>query len=326
MKKFLVLLFATMFLAACSCGEVERFVPPEDEHIFVAAEDEYADEPFREAAEYTWPRELYMSPNANTPHTFLFGPATSFFSSEDAYKIDELLEGEVFTEIGFHFPYDLFHSEGSFNYSFNTGGNFLFNEGGEEIGLIRVWYEGEVTERFGERLYTSEVARLEILTVAEFEEREGFIESFEVAAYILGTDFRLPTMHMEMFGEPAFAPIPEGWLVRGGVIAMFEAEDRPEVMGGRSAALVIFIEILGDADVDYIIEQSMPHMDIERRVVAGTLIYRLYRDDWADHFMWAHNGLLYSFTAPLGVNVTRHEFYGIFDEREIFDLIASMIW
>lgn len=319
LKKIFLLCAAVLllaFLAACSGGEVERFVSPEDENIFVAAEDAYADEPFREPGdEGVFAMTLYLSPNANTPETFLYGSAWPSFRS--VYKIDELLEGKLFDAAGrpFHDPQlRRMEIQDDAFYFFDTGGHYLFNEYAQEIGVIRVLYENRIP------------VGLEILTVEEFEEHEGFIESFEAAAYFLGAEFRLPTEHMEIYGEPMFAE-SHSWLNESGrLMVMFDAEDRPEAMGRRSAALIIFIEDLGGADIDYYIERFMPDKYIERPAIAGTIVRRLTRDTLSTLYMWEHNGLLYSVSPPRGVNVTGQVPYNIFSEQEIRGLIASMVW
>lgn len=317
MKKIFLLL-AVVFLVACGSGEPERFVPPEDEYIFAPVpENEYM--PVVEnLSEEAWNWLIYWSPNANTPETFFWGaPGGSMFYPEAAHIIDELLDGLLFDEMGFPFHYELFQRT-DVHYIFDPGGHYIFDADLQEIGAIRVWFEDEAP------------VRVEILTVEEFEEREGFFESVEAAADAFGAEFRLPTVHMEIYGEPLIAPIHASWWGESDrLLVIYEAEELADVIEGwrRNGVLIIYIDHF-DGDVEYIIETYMSHLNLEPHGIADTIVYRLFHEDngVVDRFIWEHNGLLYFFDTPHGFCGTYFEPIVLFTLEEIFGLIGSMVW
>ncbi|MCL1844530.1 MAG: hypothetical protein FWF77_01340 [Defluviitaleaceae bacterium] len=325
-EKFFWFCAAIFLLAGCSCGadRDELFIPPEGEHIYAGGHvgEDAVYLPRASSGGELWSMELFRNPNSNTPHDFLVGPAELEirFFYYDAPKVIALFEDELFCEMGLPFPaHTLMHRDGV-RYNFSARGQNFFDEYGREIGVITLWHEGTTP------------VRLEILTLAEVEAREGFFDSFEAAAYALGSDFRLPTEHMEMYGPPAFAAWSGGWMSDyDGLIVIYEAEDRPEIFGRRSAALIIDISPLGERDVEYYIERRLgwwisPDAEIERHEVADTVIYRLVSEDVRTPYMWAHNGLLYSLIPPGGFNITNNAFYELFTEEEFLELIGSMVW
>ncbi|MCL2357443.1 MAG: hypothetical protein FWC70_09890 [Defluviitaleaceae bacterium] len=234
MRKF-ILFVATVamifILVGCGNNEPERFIPPEGESIYVptgATGRETGHDPVGSESDdaETWWQPLYMNPDAHTPYTVLgmFASGGMFQSPDDEDRLNELLEGRLFDSTEMPFPDSLIRVEDASRrgialdsdfsfifYNFNPDEHPLFNENGEEIGVIRVRYEGDFQDAV--------LAELEILTVEEFEAQEGFFESFEEAAYVLGAEFRLPTEHMERYGDPMFSRMI--WGMRDGLLYSF---------------------------------------------------------------------------------------------------------
>ncbi|MCL2357442.1 MAG: hypothetical protein FWC70_09885 [Defluviitaleaceae bacterium] len=334
---------AAIFLfAGCGAGEPERFVPPEDESIYVStgatvretgldSTDTTGSEP---GDAETWLEMIYMSPNAHTMYSVLGVNAGSSFLSpdHDPAKLSELLEGLIFDSAGMPFSDPLIRLEdargrgavpglrrdSSNIYMFNPDEHYLFDENGREIGIIRIRHEGDPFFQH------SAPAGVEILTVEEFEAQEGFF-TFEEAAYVLGAEFRLPAEHMDAYEAPLFSGTM-WWDIRKGLIVVYELTEPTEIFTGMGT-FFIFIEPLGDYDIEYIVEMRSIYSSVEQRGVGSTAVYRLYHPEskGSDFFMWEHDGLIYSLTAPTGF-CPEEGMYDIFEEQEIFELIASMIW
>ncbi|MCL2500990.1 MAG: hypothetical protein FWE90_11765 [Defluviitaleaceae bacterium] len=257
------------------------------EYVFVPEDDpEYIQR--RDDAHYG--RLIYNSPNAVIPWRFLYDDRYFYDEPENAAAINGMLSGKVFLADGSPFPYDLL-VHGTFTlpavnpewadygpfifegYHIDSRGHLLYNAAGEEIGYIRAWSQH------------SKILRLEILTVEEYEEKEGYKNTFEEAVAFLGREPRLPAVNTEKLNPPIFD-------IKSWVSVMYVCNDTN--LMNRSVRIHIE-NARGSGEIPW--ERSFPGAAAEYTIV-NTTVFKITGHNYATHFIWLHDGLVYRMYPP----------------------------
>jgi len=251
---------------------------------------------------------IYISVQVDSP--WYANAAGGRFLPDDAHVINAMLDGMLFLADGNPFPYDLlvydnphgFEDDFWQRYTADTRGHALYDANGGYIGSIRVWEQ------------RGELIDIEIQTLSNLMGYLGYHDTLEDALYALGTDFNLPTVHIDAFSAPVF----NVWEGQQSVAVFFLYENSI----GTAGHIRLHMEA-ARYDGSPIWERRFPG-EAAHFIIAGTDVYQITGEQYATYFLWEHEGIIYRLFPPFSL-ADEGETLMYFTQGQLYELIASMI-
>ena len=245
---------------------------------------------------------IYFSPNHEEIRRIAVLPDRNSHDSETAHAIMELLDGLIFTADGH--PFDLmlpateWYPPGRYRPYL---GHALFTPDGYEIReiYIRVLFHSDTgMEVLGAAIQTFEGKGIVHGDVCDFSyalaRRDETTHTLDEVTEFLGRDLRLPTVHVEMFEPPVFHInrfILEDGTESGYVSVRFRGCE-------HYSDLLLFLSPVRSEDAT---PREVLLADGEITVfdeVAGVTVYKVTGFWHATHYIWAHDGFVYTLYPP----------------------------